>query len=129
MTATAAQQQLKEEESAVWGETWLKEAFADYVCMQTSTRWEDDKLSDERIDQKEFYINTTGGSLFRAFRFVGSLQTEMETIRQRSVSFNLKDAMYGKSHVHHVFWLRQRKDHYHLGFCKAALTICGATRN
>ena len=78
-----------------WGETWLKEAFADYLTYHTQAKFEELKLAESNVDQKEFYMNTSGHNLFLAFRLTGSLQTEMEEIKQRSVSFELKEAMYG----------------------------------
>lgn len=78
-----------------WGETWLKEAFADYLAYQTEGKYEELKLGDGKMKESDFYLNTTGKHLFAGFRAVGSQQTEMEAINHRSVSFDPKDAMYG----------------------------------
>ena len=39
-----------------WGETWLKEAFADYLTYHTQAKFEETKLAYSNVDQKEFYM-------------------------------------------------------------------------
>jgi aminopeptidase N len=76
-----------------WGETWLKEAFADFLAIKTAKAFGQHPKGPESSYQSEHSFGC--GWQLQADKMINGIMTEINPITERAVKFDLEFALHG----------------------------------